>query len=155
MGPPPRSFAADAHACIMVRAFAAHRIQGCGAIVRAISELPSDRHPGPHRVCRRARSCQGHACGGRQKRRPALTAPVRDAVGMSGSGRRNGLPSRTKKLTMKKKMAGSFCLTAHQQADGTNMAIVLLAPHGRCRMELYLSKLLTSRIGRSRTGEIS
>jgi hypothetical protein len=45
MGPPPRNFAADAHECIMVRAFAAHRIQGCGAIVRASSELPSDRHP--------------------------------------------------------------------------------------------------------------
>jgi hypothetical protein len=32
MGPPPRSFAADAHSCIMVRVTATHRIQGCGAI---------------------------------------------------------------------------------------------------------------------------
>src|SRR5262245_7645401 len=31
MGPPLRSFAADAHACIMVRVTATHRIQGCGA----------------------------------------------------------------------------------------------------------------------------
>jgi len=31
MGPPPRSFAADAHACIMVWVNATHRIQGCGA----------------------------------------------------------------------------------------------------------------------------
>src|SRR5271169_4118063 len=31
MGPSPRSFAADAHACIMVRVTATHRIQGCGA----------------------------------------------------------------------------------------------------------------------------
>jgi hypothetical protein len=31
MGPPPRSFAADAHACIMVGVTATHRIQGCGA----------------------------------------------------------------------------------------------------------------------------
>ena len=30
MGPPPRSLAADAHACIMVRVTAIHRIQGCG-----------------------------------------------------------------------------------------------------------------------------
>lgn len=31
MGPPPRSFAADAHACIMVGSWT-RRIQGCGAI---------------------------------------------------------------------------------------------------------------------------
>jgi hypothetical protein len=31
IGPPPRSFAADAHACIMVGVTATHRIQGCGA----------------------------------------------------------------------------------------------------------------------------
>ena len=29
----------------MVWVFAAHRIQGCGAIARARSGLPSDRHP--------------------------------------------------------------------------------------------------------------
>src|SRR3712207_2402876 len=31
MGPPPRSFAADAHGCIMVRVSHAHRIQARGA----------------------------------------------------------------------------------------------------------------------------
>jgi hypothetical protein len=33
MGPPPRSFAADAHDCIMVRSLRTYRIQGCGAII--------------------------------------------------------------------------------------------------------------------------
>jgi len=32
MGPPPRSFAADAQGCIMVRVLRTHRIQGCGTI---------------------------------------------------------------------------------------------------------------------------
>jgi hypothetical protein len=35
MGPPPRSFAADAHDCIMVRSLWTYRIQGCGAMIRA------------------------------------------------------------------------------------------------------------------------
>ena len=35
MGPPPRSFAADAHDCIMVRFLLSYRIQVCGAMVRA------------------------------------------------------------------------------------------------------------------------
>src|ERR1700756_993939 len=43
MGPPPRSSAADAHACIMVRVTATHRIQGCGTSSSCPdSELPSD-----------------------------------------------------------------------------------------------------------------
>jgi hypothetical protein len=32
MGPPLRSFAADAHDCIMVQVLGTYRIQGCGAI---------------------------------------------------------------------------------------------------------------------------
>ena len=45
MGPPPRSFAADAHDCIMVRSTWTYRIQGCGAMIRAHGKLPSDRRP--------------------------------------------------------------------------------------------------------------
>ena len=46
MGPPPRSFAADAHDCIMVRSLWTYRIQGCGAIdPRPDGKLPSDRRP--------------------------------------------------------------------------------------------------------------
>jgi len=35
MGPPLRSFAADAYDCIMVRSLWTYRIQGCGAMIRA------------------------------------------------------------------------------------------------------------------------
>jgi hypothetical protein len=40
MGPPPRSFAADAHDCIMVRSLWTYRIQGCGAMIRARWQAP-------------------------------------------------------------------------------------------------------------------
>ena len=40
LGPPPRSFAADAHDCIMVRSLWTYRIQGCGAILRARRQAP-------------------------------------------------------------------------------------------------------------------
>ena len=39
-GPPPRSFAADAHDCIMVRSRWTYRIQGCGAMIRARWQAP-------------------------------------------------------------------------------------------------------------------
>jgi hypothetical protein len=48
MGPLPRSLAADAHGCIMVRmigdenSIIPHRIQGCGAIVATHGRLASD-----------------------------------------------------------------------------------------------------------------
>ena len=43
MGPPPRSFAADAYDCIMVQGPAGpHRIQVCGALPAPDGELPSD-----------------------------------------------------------------------------------------------------------------
>jgi hypothetical protein len=45
MGPPPRSFAADAHDCIMVRPLWTYRIQGCGAMIAPHGKLPSDRRP--------------------------------------------------------------------------------------------------------------
>jgi hypothetical protein len=40
LGPPPRSFAADAHDCIMVRSLRTYRIQGCGAMLRARWQAP-------------------------------------------------------------------------------------------------------------------
>jgi len=108
MGPPPRSFAADAHACIMVRVTTTHRIQGCGASLSCPdSELPSDVSSRPQPACRRARACQG-AAWKRWIVRPAqsdgrpwqpLCAPASNTC---GSGRRNGIPSRTKKLVWRK-----------------------------------------------------
>jgi hypothetical protein len=41
-GPAARSFAADAHDCIMVRIKRSYRIQVCGAKLRPNGELPSD-----------------------------------------------------------------------------------------------------------------
>src|SRR5260221_1485 len=62
MGPPPRSFAADAHGCIMVRSLWTYRIQGCGASPSCPDcELPSDASSRPQRACRRARVYQGAA----------------------------------------------------------------------------------------------
>src|SRR4029077_11688054 len=83
---PPRTFAAVAHACIMVRVTTTHRIQGCGASSsRPDSELPSDVSSRPQPACRGARGYQGAAwkrwkCVASAERRPALTAPVRDGL---------------------------------------------------------------------------
>jgi hypothetical protein len=71
MGPPPRSFAADAHGCIMVRSLWTYRIQGCGASPSCPDcELPSDASSRPQRACRRARVYQG-AAWKRRRVRPA------------------------------------------------------------------------------------
>ena len=46
MGPPPRSFAADAHGCIMVRVFGPTEYKVVARLIRAPERgLPSDRHP--------------------------------------------------------------------------------------------------------------
>jgi len=44
MGPPLRSFAADAHDCIMVRVFGPTEYKVAARLNRAQSGLPSDRH---------------------------------------------------------------------------------------------------------------
>ena len=85
MGPPPRSFAADAHACIMVRALTADRMQGCGAMrLRPTASsldivIPTKTSVPP---CSELSRC-GLATlerGARPERRPTLTAPARDGV---------------------------------------------------------------------------
>src|SRR5258708_37684594 len=77
MGPPPRSLAADAHACIMVRVTATHRIQGCGASPSCLdSELPSDASYRPQPACRRARVYQGAAWKRRSVRQGRATASL-------------------------------------------------------------------------------
>src|SRR5271169_1558689 len=82
MGPPPRSFAADAHACIMVRVTTTHRIQGCGANPRApTASSPRTCHPDHNQraavlgsVKARPETTERAA---RAQRRPTLTAPAR------------------------------------------------------------------------------
>jgi hypothetical protein len=45
MGPPLRSFAADAHGCIMVRVLEPTGYKVVARLIRAQGGLPSDRHP--------------------------------------------------------------------------------------------------------------
>jgi hypothetical protein len=44
MGPPLRSFAADAHGCIMVRVLGPNGYKVVARLIAPASELPSDRH---------------------------------------------------------------------------------------------------------------
>jgi hypothetical protein len=84
--PPPRSFATDAHDCIMVRSSRIDRIQGCGAI----DDRARRRAPLGHVIPTIARvpPCSGLSRRGLEtierealaERRPALTAPVRAGV---------------------------------------------------------------------------
>src|SRR6476619_2745837 len=67
MGPPPRSFAADAHDCIMVRSLRTYRIQGCGAMIA------------PDRKLRLCSSCRPQpACA-------AVLVPVKARPGNDGA----------------------------------------------------------------------
>jgi hypothetical protein len=45
MGPPLRSFAADAHDCIMVRVLGPPGYKVVARLIAPASELPSDRYP--------------------------------------------------------------------------------------------------------------
>src|SRR5712671_3161746 len=81
MGPPPRSFAADAHDCIMVRSLRTYRIQGCGAMIAPDGKLPSDHQPDHNQrvppcsyLSRRGLETTERAA--RAERRPTLTGPV-------------------------------------------------------------------------------
>src|SRR5712671_5141787 len=80
MGPPPRSFAADAHDCIMVRSLRTYRIQGCGAMIAPDGKLPSDHQPDHNQrvppcsyLSRRGLETTERAA--RAERRPSLTGP--------------------------------------------------------------------------------
>jgi hypothetical protein len=82
MGPPPRSFAADAHDCIMVRVLGPTEYKVVARLIRAPARgLPSDRHP--DRIERAAvlgAVKVGLASAERAKRsvrRPTLTAAAR------------------------------------------------------------------------------
>src|SRR5229473_179398 len=84
MGPPPRSFAADAHDCIMVRVLGPTGYKVVARLIAPERGLPSDRHPDRTNLdsfCARQRQARCR------------------------SGRRNGLSDRTKKLTKEKRCA--------------------------------------------------
>ena len=109
MGPPPWSFAADAHDCIMVWVLGPTEYKVVARLVRALKRgLPSDRHPDPLSgpPCSEL-SRYGLASAERVERlvrRPTLTAPARaGALQYCGSGRRNRLSGRTKKPIKKER----------------------------------------------------
>ena len=82
MGPPPRSFAADAHDCIMVRVLGPTEYKVVARLIRATeSGLPSDRHPDRiERAVVLGAVKVGLVSAERVERlvrRPTLTAPAR------------------------------------------------------------------------------
>src|SRR6516225_809603 len=109
-GPAARSFAADAHDCIMVRIKRSYRIQVCGTKIRPNGELPSD----PQRTDRQARLAVHHrsACSGvkalrntsNARRQVAklcyrfgpLTPSAPSANLIAGDGTKNGFPAPNK-----------------------------------------------------------
>ncbi len=99
MGLPPRSFAADAHGCIMVRSWRPTEYKAAARSIAPERELPSDR---PRRtapawlLARRPSRPLRAACGGGL--RPVLTGTSPTTLTGGRSGRRNG-PRRTKKQT--------------------------------------------------------
>jgi len=59
MGPPLRSFAADANDCIMVRVLGPTGYKVAARLNRARKRASLWSSSRPHSACRRARSCQG------------------------------------------------------------------------------------------------
>jgi hypothetical protein len=90
MGPPLRSFAADAHDCIVVRVLGPTGYKVVARLHRARKRAPLNRHPD------------------RTKRAIVLKAvkvwPDKRRANEAGSGRKNGLSDR-QKMTMKKRCA--------------------------------------------------
>jgi hypothetical protein len=106
MGPPLRSFAADAYDCIMVRVLGPTEYKVVARLIAPASELPSDRYP--DRTNRavvleavKVWPGNGGACG-MFVRRPSLTASARASAGEVRVGTKKRLSDRTKKLTKEK-----------------------------------------------------
>jgi len=89
MGPPLRSFAADAHDCIMVRVFGPTGYKVVARLIAPASGLPSDRHPDRSKRA--------------QSRKVSATTWL-------GSRRRNGLSDRRTKLMNEKRCAAHLKL---------------------------------------------
>jgi hypothetical protein len=108
MGPPPRSFAADAHHCIMVRVVRHPPNTSMWRDPRANQAgSPRQRHP-DHTKCAVVLGAvkvwpgDDGSCVATLARRPTLTAPLRaTASGICGSGEETG--SRSNKETDEEK----------------------------------------------------
>jgi hypothetical protein len=103
MGPPPRSFAADAHGCIMVRVPGPTEYKVVARLICAPeSGLPSDRHPDRTERAVVLEAVKVWPGKGRARGKVGATANLdsscaRRLCNTGGSGRRNGIPGRTKK----------------------------------------------------------
>ena len=119
-GPAARSFAADAHDCIMVRIKRPYRIQVCGTKMRPQWRAPLgfskiDRHRQTLKLCRKKAPVAGHhrsACSGVKALRNTsgasrhaaklcyrfgpLTPSARSANLTAGDGTKNGFPAPNK-----------------------------------------------------------
>ena len=126
-GPAARSFAADAHDCIMVRIKRPYRIQVCGTKMCPSGELPSDpqqtdRHrpdaeamqkapvAGHHRsACSGVKALRNTSDASRQAaklcyRFGPLTPSARSANLIAGDGTKNGFSSAEQRTGSKPKM---------------------------------------------------
>src|ERR1700674_1316972 len=110
MGPPPRSFAADAHDCIMVRVLGPTGYKVVARLIAPERGLPSDRHPDRTKravVLEAVKVWPGNggACRKGLVRRPTLTVSVRASASEVRAGTKRRLSDRTKKLTKEKRWA--------------------------------------------------
>src|SRR5262249_13333820 len=97
MGPPLRSFGADAHDCIMVRVVGPAEYKVVARLIAPASGLPSDRHPDRTKravVLEAVKVWPGEGGACRKVGATAnLTAPARADVSTRGSGRRRAFRS--------------------------------------------------------------
>ena len=67
MGPPPRSFATDAHGLHHGLGLELTGYKVAARLIRARKRAPLRSSSRPHQACRRAQRCQGQAFGGRHE----------------------------------------------------------------------------------------
>src|SRR6202049_2922743 len=110
MGPPPRSFAADAHECIMVRVLDPPDTRSWRDLIRAQeSGLPSDRHPDRTKravVLEAVKVWPGNggACRKGLVRRPNLTVSARASASEARVGTKKRALRSNKETDQGKKM---------------------------------------------------
>jgi hypothetical protein len=110
MGPPLRSFAADAHDCIMVRVLGPTGYKVVARLIAPASGLPSDRHPDRTKRAVVLETVKVWPGNGGACRKDGATANLdsfcaRQRKRSAGRDEETGLSDRTKKLTKEKRCA--------------------------------------------------
>jgi hypothetical protein len=110
MGPPLRSFAADAHDCIMVRVLGPTGYKVVARLIAPASGLPSDRHPDRTKRAVVLEAVKVWPGNGGACRKDGATANLdsfcaRQRKRSAGRDEETGLSDRTKKLTKEKRCA--------------------------------------------------